>query len=149
MRPTYRVIAHLISLCVVLQATWIALGSFLLFKDVDGGKVIDKSYEGNYANGLHGIFGLMVIPLLALVLLVVSFFTKSPGASKWAGFVVLAVVVQIAVGFLAFGFPAIGALHAINAFVLLWLAELAARRAGSAPAVSAGTGTGTAEAAAV
>lgn len=128
MRATYKGIAHTIAVCVVLQATWIALATFVLISDVDDGKVIDKNYEGNFANGLHGIFGMMVMPLLAIALLIVSFLAKIPGGSKWAGFVLLAVVVQIVLGFVAFGVPAVGALHGINAFIVLGLALITGRR---------------------
>jgi len=139
MRKAYQALAALIALCVVLQATWIALATFLLIGDLDDGKTIDKSYDGNWADALHGIFGTAVIPLLALLLLIVSFFAKIPGGSKWAGFVFLDVVVQIVLAFLAFGVPALGFLHPINAFVLLALAGTAARRArtaGAAPGVA-------------
>jgi hypothetical protein len=37
---------------------------------------------------VHGMNGMMIVPLLALTFLVVSFFTKLPGASKRAGAVV-------------------------------------------------------------
>jgi hypothetical protein len=126
----YRVLGHTIAFCVVLQATWIALANFTLIHGVDGGDVIDKSYEGNYANGLHALFGMLLIPLLAIVLMITSFFVKVPGGIRWAGFVLLAVVVQIALAFTAFSVPVVGALHGINAFVVLGLAEYSARRAG-------------------
>ena len=72
---------------------------------------------------------MMVIPLLALLLFIVSFFAKFDGGVKWAGFVLLAVVVQVVLAFVAFGVPAIGALHGINAFVVLGLAGHCARKA--------------------
>jgi hypothetical protein len=142
MRKAYQAFAALIAICVILQATWIALATFLLIGDLDDGKTIDKSYDGNWADALHGIFGTAIIPLLAILLLIVSFFAKIPGGSKWAGFVFLAVVVQIALAFLAFAVPVLGFLHPINAFVLMALAGIAGRRArvaGAAPAVPAET----------
>jgi hypothetical protein len=91
---------------------------------------------------MHGLFGTGIIPLLAILLLIVSFFAKIPGGSKWAGYVFLAVVVQIVLAFLAFGVPALGFLHPVNAFVLMGVAATAGRRArlvGSAAAVPAET----------
>ncbi len=38
---------------------------------------------------LHGMIGMMLIPLLALVLLIISFFAKIPGGVKWAAIRVL------------------------------------------------------------
>ena len=133
MRATYRVLAYLIAGSVLLQAAWIGWGNFMMFKDVDDGKVITEEYDGNVAQVLHSVFGLMIIPLLAIVLLVVSFFAKVDQGAKWAGFVLLAVVVQIALGFIAFGVPVVGFLHPLNAFVLLGLAVMTGRRAETPP----------------
>lgn len=128
-RQTYRVLANLIAIGVVAQAAFVALGWFITLKDLDDGKVIDKDYDYNIGQALHSIFGLMVIPLIALVLFIVAFFAKIDGGVKWAGFVLLAVILQVALAFISFGVPAIGALHGINAFVVAGLAGVAGRRA--------------------
>jgi len=134
MRTAYRVIAQLIALGVVLQAAFIALAWFIVLNEVDDGQVVDKAYledgDGwNIGHALHGVVGLMVMTVLGLALLIVSFLARVDGGVKWAALVFLALVVQIALAFVSFGVPAIGALHGINAFVILALAELAARRA--------------------
>lgn len=133
MRTAYRVIAQLIALGVVLQAAFIALAWFIILNDVDGGQSVDKAYledgDGwNIGHVLHGMVGLMVMTVLGLALLIVSFLARIDGGVKWAALVFLAIVVQVALAFVSFGVPAIGALHGINAFVVLALAELAARR---------------------
>jgi hypothetical protein len=150
MRSAFRVTAQLIALGVVLQAAFVALAWFIVLNDVDGGQVVDKAYledgDGwNIGHELHGIVGLNVLPLLGLILLIVAFFAKIEGGVKWAAFVLLAIIVQVALAFIAFGVPAVGALHGINAFVVLVLAIIAARRAALTPVTS----TGTPEAAAV
>ena len=61
---------------------------------------------------MHGVNGIFVIPALALAMLIVSFFTKVPGAIKWAAVVFLLVVVQTQLGFLGHDFPAGGAARA-------------------------------------
>ena len=133
MRQTYRVLAGLIALGVVLQASFVALGWFLTLHDVDDGKVFTEDTDYNIGQGLHSVFGLMVIPLIAIVLFVISFFAKIDGGVKWAGYVLLAVILQIALAFVSFAVPAIGALHGINAFVVAGLAGGAARLAVAAP----------------
>ena len=61
------------------------------------------------------------------------------GGVKWALWLVLAVAVQITLGFAAFETPAVGLLHGVNAFVILTLAVVAARAAGDrVPAEAAG-----------
>jgi hypothetical protein len=117
----------------------VAAAWFFTLNDIDGGAVLDKDYEGNAGHALHGIFGIMGMPLLALILLIVAFFAKVPDGVKWAGFTLLAVIVQVALGLFGHGLPALGALHGINAFVVLGVALMAARRA-DATAADVGTG---------
>ncbi len=50
-----------------------------------------------------------------------SFFAAKdvPGARKWAGIVFGLIVLQVALAFVAFGAPIVGALHGINALAIL------------------------------
>jgi hypothetical protein len=120
-KQTYRVLSGLIALGVVVQAMAIALGGFGVLHDVDNGLVVDKNFQPNFGQTLHGIDGMYVIPVLGLALLIVSFFAAKsvPGASKWAGIVLGLIVLQVALAFVAFGAPVVGALHGINAFAVL------------------------------
>lgn len=135
MRGAYKGIAHLIALGVLLQAAFVAAAWFQVINEVDGGTVINADYEGNAGHALHGIVGMMVMPLLGLIFFILSFFAKLPGGVKWAGFTFLAIVVQVVLAFVSFGVPAIGALHGINAFVVFGLALFAGRRVASATTV--------------
>ncbi len=142
MRATYRVLAGLVAVGVVLQAMFIALGWFTAIKDMDDGLVIDKNYDGNIGHTLHGQFGTLVIPILALLLLIVSFFAHVPGGIRWALYVFGLVVLQIALAFLSFGVtPVLGLLHGLNAFALLAVAAIASRRAAGAPVATTETTT--------
>ncbi|MDQ3663616.1 MAG: hypothetical protein M3353_03020 [Actinomycetota bacterium] len=116
----------------MVQAATIALAWFTTLHDIDNGFVVDKDFEGNVGHLLHGMIGIMVMPVLALILLIVSFFAKVPGGVKWAGLVLLAVILQVVLAIISFDVPAIGALHGINALVLAGVAGMAAARAGSA-----------------
>jgi heme A synthase len=129
MRSTYRVLALLICLGVVLQAAAIAFGWFDVIADSeDADVVLNDDYDGNAGHMMHGIIGMSVIPLLGLILLVVSFLTKVPGASKWAGYVFGSIVFQVVIGIMSFSIPILGVLHGVNAFVMFGLALMAARR---------------------
>lgn len=81
---------------------------------------------------IHAINGTMVIPLLALILLIVSFFAKVPGGVRAATIVLFLVVIQIVLGITAHQVPVLGPLHAINAFGILAMALLAGKRASAA-----------------
>jgi hypothetical protein len=137
MRNVYRGLGQLITLGVVVQVAVIAFGLFGLWDDVDAGRVVTEDYEGNGGFEIHGIVGMMIIPILSLLLLLVSFFVKSGGAVKWAGLVVLLVAVQITLAFVAFGAPVVGILHAVNAFLIAGAASMAARKVGSGSAETA------------
>ena len=132
MRSTYRILAHLVALGVVVQAAAVAFGAFGVWNDVDAGLLIDNNYEGNAGLAIHSIVGLMVMPALGLLLLITSFFAKVPGGVKWGALVFLAIVVQFLLGGFAFELPALGALHGINALIIFALAIVAGRSARTA-----------------
>jgi heme A synthase len=134
MRTAYRVLALILAAEVIVQAAAIAFGAFGLFKFIDDGAVVSKAthesgvmFDGVLGFIVHVINGYMVIPGLALAFLVVAFFARIPGGVKWAAIVFGLVVVQILLGGLAHGLPAIGALHGANALALFIAAVVAAR----------------------
>ena len=120
MKQTYRVVAGLIALGVLVQAGAIAAGWFTAIHDVDNGLVIDKNYDGNAFHSLHGFVGFNVMPALGLILLVVSFFAAKsvPGARKWGAIVFGLIILQVALALFAFSVPALGGLHGINALAV-------------------------------
>ncbi len=92
MRSVYKVLAFLIAIEVAVQAMAMVFAIAGLGKWVAEGGVLDKAVlEGGpppFPEGVgffvHGMNGMMVIPALALLLLVTSFFAHVPGAVKWA-----------------------------------------------------------------
>jgi hypothetical protein len=85
-------------------------------------------YESNVGIMIHRYVGLGLIPLSALVLLVMSFFMRAPGAIRWAAAVFGLVVLQMALVFLAFRAAWGGALHGLNALAVFLAALWAGRR---------------------
>ena len=138
MKSAYRGFAFAVAIGVVLQAAWIALGTFSLGKYTDDGHTVDKNWDGNLGLMLHGIFAIVVL-VCALILFGLSFGARVPDGTKWAGFVLLAVVVQWVLAFISFGVPAVGILHGANAFVIVALAGITGRKA-SDTAVVPGAG---------
>jgi heme A synthase len=78
----------------------------------------------------------MIIPILVLLILIVSFFAKLPGASKRAGIFVGLVILQVFLGIFAHEVPFVILLHVLNAFLIFSLAAITAYRMTSTPAVS-------------
>jgi amino acid transporter len=136
MRTVYRVLAYAVAVEVAVQAMAIVYGVAGLSKWIEDGGVFDKSvmesgespFPEEIGLSLHFFNGTMVVPLLALALLIVSFFAGIRGGAKWAGLVLLLVVVQVTLGFVAFVLPAVGSLHGLNALLLFSAAVVAARR---------------------
>ena len=129
MKQTYRALASLIALGVLVQAASVAFGWFEVIRDVENGLVFDENSEFNLGQIVHLYGGLYIIPALGLILLIVSFFAAKtvPGARKWAGIVFGLIVLQVALAILAFAVTAgIGALHGVNALLLLGCAGRAA-----------------------
>lgn len=143
MRTAYKVLAYLVAAEVAVQAMVMVWGIAGLGKWVDGGGVFDKAVIESQGTPfpevvgilVHGINGMFVIPALALLLLIVSFFTKVRGAIKWAVIVFVLVVVQGQLGELGHDFPLAGAVHGLNAMALFGVAFYAGRRLRAAAAV--------------
>jgi hypothetical protein len=135
-KTVYRVFAYLIAALVFVQAAAVAYGFFGLGKWIENGGVADKafvesessSFTGAAGLMIHGIFGTMVIPIVALLFLIISFFSKIPGGVQWALIVLGTVVVQVLLGLFAHEVPALGILHGMVALALLGVALNAAQR---------------------
>lgn len=131
MKSVYRVLAYLVAVEVLIQGMAIAyaiagLGNWV---EKDGGVVNKALFENEDAKfgGLtgfivHGINGMMVIPSLVLILLIVSFFTKLPGATKRAAILVGLVALQVFLGIFSHEVPQAVMLHVLNAFAIFLLA---------------------------
>ncbi len=136
MRATYRVLGHLIAGLVVVQAAAIALWVFGFWHWIDDGnghtatpQLADDRFEGVTALAvginIHS-FGAIAVALVAIILLIVSFFAKIEGGVRAALFVFLDVVLQWALAFVSFGVWSVGLLHGLNAFLLFGLGLMAA-----------------------
>ena len=137
MKSVYRVLAFLIALEVMVQAAAMvyAIAGLGIWVDSDNGVLDKAAFESEeflfpemVGFMIHGMNGMMIIPLLALVFLIVSFFAKVPGGVKFAALVLLAVVVQVALGIFGHENAIFGALHGINALILFGLAVTAGIR---------------------
>lgn len=142
----YRFLAYMIAVLVVVQAGAIAWGIFGMTQwiDEEGGVVnkallecedCDMNFTAEWGFAVHMFFnGFVLIPLTSLVLLIVSFFAKVPKGVVLALTVFLLIVLQVMVlpelsRSLGSGF---GALHGVNALVLMGVAIMAGRRASDA-----------------
>jgi hypothetical protein len=145
MKSAYKVMAYLVAALVVVQSASMVFASAGIGIYVENGGVLDAaamesddlSFTGVAGFMVHGINGMMVIPLIAIALLVVSFFAKTPGAVRNAAIVLGLVVLQVALGIFGHENAYVGLLHGVNALVL-FAAALHTGRAASKEPVAAG-----------
>jgi uncharacterized membrane protein YtjA (UPF0391 family) len=136
MRTAYKVLAYLVAAEVAIQAMAVVWAMAGLGKWVQEGGVLDKALMESEGTPfpevagfiVHGINGTFVVPGIALVLLILSFFTKVRGAIKWAIIVFVLTVVQGQLGFLGHEFTAVAAIHGLNALALFGAALYTGRR---------------------
>lgn len=136
MRSAVRYLAFAIPILVLVQAAAIAWAVFGLSAWIDDGHSLTKSamesdtwhFTEERGFMIHGINGQMLIPLVSLIILVLSFFVKVPGTTKWAAILFGDVVLQVLLGMLAHDVTILGALHGINAFVVAGLGAMVAAR---------------------
>lgn len=138
MKRFYAVLAFIICALVAVQAAvavWAESGLWLWI--ARGGSIDSSTMESETlppfaeAQGfvIHGMNGVMVIPAVALVLLVVSFFAKVPKGILWAAAVVVLIVLQVVLGMAGHSVSGAGLAHGLNALLLFATALLAGRRA--------------------
>jgi hypothetical protein len=130
MRNVYRVLAFLVAAEVAVQAAFFVWGEAGMGMYIEDGGVLDKAalenaFEGGEAPfpefvGLlyHGMNGMFVIPLLALLLVISSFFAKVPRGVTFALAVLGLVLLQVTLGLMGHSVSFLGALHGINALLL-------------------------------
>jgi hypothetical protein len=143
MRTVYKVLAYIVAAEVVVQAMLIVYAIAGLSKWVSNGGVFDKAvmedrqiiFPEIIGLPLHGLNG-GIIPVIALALLICSFFAKVPGGVMWAALVLALAIVQVLLGYMGHDLTAAGALHGFNAMALFVTALHAVRRSRVAAAAT-------------
>ncbi|GAA0453938.1 hypothetical protein Ade02nite_02260 [Paractinoplanes deccanensis] len=138
MKLVYRILAWAVAVEVAVQAAAIvgALFGLTTWVTEDGG-VLDKAERESHSTPypeaigfpIHALNGEILIPLIALALLIVSFFARIPGGLKWAAVVFGLVILQVLLGVYGHHVPGVAALHGPNALLLFVTAIATARRA--------------------
>ncbi|GAA2131490.1 hypothetical protein [Glycomyces algeriensis] len=137
MRVVYRILAYVIAAEVALQAAFMAYAIAGLYIWVQDGGVLDSAvmesedipFDESVGFMLHGINGMMVVPFLALVLLIISFFAKIKGGIRFAVILLLWVALQIFLGLFGHEAAIFGLLHGLVAFAVYGTAFMAGFRA--------------------
>ena len=131
MKTVYRVLAFAIAAMVAIQAGAIGYAVFAQLHWIENGGTLDEaSFESAPGFGayiFHALNGATVL-LLALALLIISFFAKIPQGVRWAVIVLACTIVQIALGTASRLVSQIGAVHGAVALVLFGVAVMAAMR---------------------
>ena len=133
MRGVYRALAYLIAVDVAIQAAVMVFAIAGMYRYITDGGVVDQAameagemFPEEVGFMLHGVNGMMVIPALAVLLLLVSFFAKVRRGVPLAAAVLALVVLQFLLGLGGHSTSLLGALHGLNAFLLVGAALAAA-----------------------
>lgn len=137
MRVVYRILAYVIAAEVAIQAAvmiWAIAGLFIW---VDGGGVLDAAvmesddvpFDEGVGFAIHFINGMLVMPAIALILLIISFFAKVNRGVVSAIVILVLVVLQLALGILGHEAAIFGLLHGLVAFAVYGAAFMAGYRA--------------------
>lgn len=141
MRAAYLWLARIITLLVVVQAMTIVFAISGLFHwIVEKGGSVDASVVANWdttpptftgaiGHQIHWITGERVFPLLALLLLIISFFAKVSKGVVLALVLLALVLLQTVTGLYGDRMPYLGLVHGLNAFLIFGAAMAAAMRA--------------------
>lgn len=136
MRTTYRVLAWILAVEVVVQAAAIAWALFGLSAWIESGGVLDAAamqaepqFDGVVGFMVHGLNGTIIVPAVALLLLIVSFFARLTRGVVFAAALFGMVVAQVLLGMLAHAVPSLGMLHGALALAILVTAVMSARLA--------------------
>ena len=150
MRKAHQILAGILAAMVIIQAMAIAyaLAGLGYWIEEDGG-VVSKAvfdaweddpptWQGSGGFALHGINGMMIIPLIAIVFLVVSLLAAKQvdGAAKRAAILFGMVALQIFLGLTSHSVVLLAPLHALNGFGIFAMAVVTYRKAGEPAAVA-------------
>jgi hypothetical protein len=134
------------ALLVVVQAAVMVLAVAGFFHWIDDGNSADSAllkgedlpdFSGSVGFMIHGLSGTLIIPIVAILLLLSSFFAKVPRGVVLALVVFVSTAVQVFAGIGAHDSPYIGLVHGLNAFILFGAAVMAARSAAEAGSTQA------------
>ena len=121
MRTVYWIWSMVVLVMVILQIGFAGYGAFYAAHKLEdeGSSITDKTFEDGF--GLHIGFGYLVW-LAVMVLLVIGVIA---GVGRWRlgkhGVLALLLTLQILLAWFGGSVPAVGALHPLNAFVILGL----------------------------
>ena len=127
MQAIYRFWVTIMTAAVVLQIAFAGFGSFTAAdKAENGAKTVTKS-QWEDAFGPHGALGTLIV-ISGLVLLLLSFGARGRRRIQMSAAAFVLLVIQLVLGWTGASAPYIlGALHPINAFIILGLLGSIAR----------------------
>lgn len=145
MRAAYLWLSRIITVLVVVQAMTIVFAVAGLFNWItEKGGSLDASvvkswddtpptFTGAIGHLLHVEVGEKLMPILALLLLIVSFFAKVSQGVAIALVLLVLVILQLLAGQNAENMPYLGLFHGLNAFLIFGAAMAGAMKAKAAP----------------
>jgi len=130
MNAAFRIWASLVSLAIIVQVGLAGYGAFHAVDVSDDKGALSKNGVSDGFNA-HAALGYVIV-LAALVLLILAFLARrqSPGGAraKWAGILLVLLVVQVLLAALGGAVAWLGVLHGMNALAVAGVAGSLAGR---------------------
>ena len=119
MKAAFRIWVTLVFAAAIAQVAFAGYGAFYAADKVTDSTIDEKTFEDGF--GLHAGVGYLVV-LMGLILLIVALIARPGGnALKQSGIVFGLIIVQVLLAWFGSEIPAIGALHPVNAFIIVGL----------------------------
>lgn len=124
MKLSYRILAWILCILVMLQAASHAWFSAAAAKFLSEGGTLDLSnttelpFTGVIGVIIHSMSGMYLFPLVVVVMIVVGYLTRTPRAAGIAVVIAVLIAVQITLGLTAPAIPALAFLHGFNALLI-------------------------------
>jgi hypothetical protein len=116
----YRWWSALVVLAIVVQIGFAGYGAFGVAKDAGDGSVDEDKFDDRF--GPHTGFGYLVVLMILLLLIFGAVARVGRPRIVWSAVLFGLGILQILLAWFGSDVPAIGALHPINAFLILGLA---------------------------
>jgi hypothetical protein len=146
MRKAHQILAYLLAAEVVVQAMAIAYALAGLGHWIDDGNTLTKQliddedlhFQGVGGFAIHGMNGMMIIPLIAIIFLIVSLVANGqlPGAAKRGGILFGMVALQVFLGLTLHDVVVLAPLHALNGLGILFMAVHTGKQAAATDAAA-------------
>lgn len=130
MRATFRWLANVLFVAVVIQVGLAAYGAFNAIHKAEHVRITKKTIENGFDP--HGIVGTLILVVMLALVIVALAGRLGPFSVRLAGIAFGLGILQLILGIVSTSAPAVGFLHGVNALAIFAVTGLLAHRTSAA-----------------